>query len=293
MDKKDSLDGKDFEELLKLKDEIEEKIKFFNENASPEAIEKLKKHKDKTNLSDNFENDFSSMDKKQKHKTIRKLNFLNKSLNVYNSFIKAIQSNIDIDPGRLMGLTEGIFSIVMTLLVFNIKLPEMALLTSNDYLAFIQSMVPNIGVTLVSFIILASFWVYHHQFLKVKSLNMPFLWLNIIFLACISFIPFTTSMVGAYSDFFLDNVLFGLNVLLSLVLFIIMFKYVDKMNFLENDLTDVEKRFTFHTFYMLMGITVIVILLDFYVSQDFFYLFLLIPIVSIIRDTVFKLKHAQ
>ena len=297
MNNKDSLDGKDIDELLKLKNEINEKIEFLNENASSKTINKVNKHKSKiknrTNFSDNIKDDFSHMNTRQQKKTIKRLNFFNKGLNIFNKFIKAFQSDVDIDPGRLMALSDGIFSIVMTLLIFGMTLPEMELLTAGDFLAFIQSMLPNIGVTLVSFILLASFWIYHHQFFKLKSLNMPLLWLNILVLASLSFIPFTTTIIGTYSKFFLANFLFGLNILLILVLFILMFKYADKMNFLKSELTADERKYTYHTFYMIMGLTVAVNLLDFNVSPNFIYLFFLVPIISIIRDTRFKLKHVE
>lgn len=41
----------------------------------------------------------------------------------YQRFRQGLESDIDIDPGRLMGLTDGIFGMVMTLLVFGIALP--------------------------------------------------------------------------------------------------------------------------------------------------------------------------
>lgn len=36
----------------------------------------------------------------------------------FHNFKQSFESNIDIDPGRLLGLTDGIFGMVMTLLVF-------------------------------------------------------------------------------------------------------------------------------------------------------------------------------
>lgn len=83
MRKKD-FDEKDIDELVKLKNEIDEKIKLFNQNASPKSIEKLNKRKNKSNIPDNLKDDFSQMNKRQQHKTARKLNFLNKFINILN-----------------------------------------------------------------------------------------------------------------------------------------------------------------------------------------------------------------
>ena len=33
----------------------------------------------------------------------------------------------------------------------------------------------------ISFILIASFWIYHHEFFKLKTLNLPYLWFNVFF----------------------------------------------------------------------------------------------------------------
>ena len=37
------------------------------------------------------------------------------------------------DKGRLEALTDGVFAIIMTILVFNIVVPELILFTEGDY----------------------------------------------------------------------------------------------------------------------------------------------------------------
>ena len=143
---------------------------------------------------------------------------------------------------------------------------------------------------MVSFVLLASFWIYHHEFIKINNLNVPYLWLNMFFLASISFIPFTTSVVGNYSQFFLANVVFGLNIFLTNLFFMLMFVYADKMHFLEDKLSREEKKYTYNTFLIIMGLTVVINLLDFNFSRNFIYLFFLVPVISTIRDILFRMK---
>lgn len=224
-------------------------------------------------------------------RTARKYRKIDKRLSFYERFKRALQSDIDIDPGRLMGLTDGIFGMVMTLLVFGIALPEIQIARYSDYISFMSALAPTIGVTIVSFVLIASFWIYHHEFIKVKTLNMPYLWINIMFLICISFIPFTTSLIGNYSHFFLSETLFGLNIFLTIILFLIMYHYAESRKFLEVMPSQDEKTYVSHTFYMVMGLTVIVNLLDFHVSGNFIYLFLLVPVISTIRDIRFKMNQ--
>ena len=71
-----------------------------------------------------------------------------------------------------------------------------------------------------------------------------------------------------------------------------MFKYADKVNFLDYNIKKSERKYTYNTFYIIMMITIIVTGLTYIVSEYCIYLLLLIPIISIIRDTKFKLEHA-
>ena len=209
----------------------------------------------------------------------------------FSKFIQSFESNIDIDPGRLLGLTDGIFGMVMTLLVFSMALPGSTLLTEGQFITFLQSIAHTFGLTIVSFILVSSFWVYHHEFIKINSLNMPYLWMNILFLACISVIPFTTSMIGVYSKFFIVDLLFGINIFLTILSFLILYLYAYNKGFLENKPSRSEMKYVIHTFIILMGITIVVNLMDYNFSEDFMYLFLLVPIISTIRDIRFKMKQ--
>jgi uncharacterized membrane protein len=239
---------------------------------------------------DDFTSFIDGDSKASNRKKARKYNRIDNKLSYYQKFKLGLESDIDIDPGRLMGLTDGIFGMVMTLLVFGIALPELQIISSSDFTTFIYALIPTIGLTIVSFVLISSFWIYHHEFIKVKRLNIPYLWINIMFLICISFIPFTTSLIGQYSHFFLSEALFGLNIFLTIVFFLLLYLYADSRKFLENTPSKDEKRYVIHTFLLIMALTVTVNLLDFNVSNKFIYLFLLVPVISAVRDIRFKIK---
>lgn len=269
-------------DLDEIKAELSEKLEYLKENAqSEEEVEKLNKFAsylvNKYNITeDNFD--------------VEKLNRFNEGLSFYQRFKQALEKNIDIDPGRLMGLTDGIFGMVMTLLVFGIALPELQIANYSTFVSFFLSLAPNIGVTIVSFVLLSSFWIYHQEFIKLNNLNIPYLWLNILFLICISFVPFTTSIIGHYSHFFLSEVIFGINIILTIFSFLLMYRYANSMHFLENTPSKKERNYVYKTFGMIMALTIVVSLLNFNVSSNFIYLFLLVPVISTIRDIRFKME---
>lgn len=271
------------EDIEELKESIREKLEIIKENTDDEKdIKKLERfasilESKHVNSSDDY-------------KKARRYAKIDKRLTFYQRFKQAFETDVDIDPGRLVGLTDGIFGMVMTLLIFGIALPELQIANYSDFITFISTLTPTVGVTIVSFVLISSFWIYHHEFIKVNNLNFPYLWLNIFFLICISFIPFSTSLIGDYSHFFLSEAVFGLNIFLTLIAFFLMYHYADHRNLLENNPSKEEKNHVVHTLIIIMALTVIVNLLDFHVSGNFIYLFLLVPVISTIRDIKFKMK---
>jgi uncharacterized membrane protein len=271
------------EELDELKKDVFNRLEILRENTDDEkVIERI----------DELSDDLAGEDRRHAgtRRQVKKLKKAKKKISYYQRFRNALQGDIDIDPGRLMGLTDGIFGMVMTLLVFGIAIPELQIANYSDYITFLTELAPTVGVTIVSFVLISSFWIYHHEFIKVRTLNLPYLWLNILFLICISFIPFTTSLIGNYSHFFLSEALFGLDIFLTILFFLLMYYYAYSKNFLEKTPSHDERHYIYHTFFILMGLTVIVNLLDFNVSGNFIYLFLLVPVISTVRDIMFRMK---
>ena len=70
-----------------------------------------------------------------------------------------------------------------------------------------------------------------------------------------------------------------------------MYHYANSMHFLENAPSKKERNYVYQTFGMIMGLTIVVNLLDFHVSSYFIYLFLLVPVISTIRDIRFKMNE--
>ncbi len=97
---------------------------------------------------------------------------------------------------RLEAFSDGVFAIVITLLILDIRFPEAPY---SQFTATLVSMVPRILAYVMSFIIIGLYWVIHHNSMHaIKKTDRGFLWLNILLLLCVSFIPFPTSLVGRY-----------------------------------------------------------------------------------------------
>lgn len=115
--------------------------------------------------------------------------------------------------GRIEALTDGIFAVAMTILVLDVRLPiEAAALDGAGLRSALGALFPKFESYVVSFIVLCVFWLGHHRLMQqVKQVDHRFLWLNLLFILFITFVPFATSLMGAYRD--LDDVaiVYGIN----------------------------------------------------------------------------------
>jgi uncharacterized membrane protein len=98
---------------------------------------------------------------------------------------------------RLEAFSDGVIAIVITLLVLEIKVPEVK--SGIELRAGLVHLLPKVGAYVISFLVLAVWWVSHHHLIEqVKNVDRGLLWLNNLFLLALAFIPFPTALMGEY-----------------------------------------------------------------------------------------------
>jgi len=143
------------------------------------------------------------------------------------SQIKKRVSATVFNPNRLEALTDAVFAIVMTLLVLEISIPEIAQPSLQAELPRrLLELWPKFYSYVLSFIVLGILWsLHHHSFHYIKRSDNGLIWLNIIFLMFVALIPFSTSLEGDYETEQLSIVIYASNVLLALVMRLIIWTY--------------------------------------------------------------------
>ena len=123
-----------------------------------------------------------------------------------------------ISPERLKALADGVFAIVMTLLVLQLGVPvAKGLSKETELLRELGKLLPEFLIYVLSFQILGVFWVIHHSiFGFVRKYDTTLVWLNILFLMFVSLIPFSTALVGKNGFVTVTAVIYGVNMLLIL-----------------------------------------------------------------------------
>ena len=101
---------------------------------------------------------------------------------------------------RLDPLIDGIFAVALTVLVLEIKVPELAHPGSaRELLQALGQHVPVVLAYFVSFGLLGMFWVWHHRLSdKVRETDGPVLACILAFLSLVCFFPFAAAVFGRY-----------------------------------------------------------------------------------------------
>ncbi len=135
--------------------------------------------------------------------------------NLEDFAIAPSKTHSPVSKGRLEALSDGLFAIVMTLLVFSLIDPRIAEATTAAELhsAFLELWPKFVGFG-ITFIIIGVFWVGHHTYFHtISGVVETQLWLNLLFLFCISVLPFSAYLIGEHHNLPTSGILYGLNLL--------------------------------------------------------------------------------
>ncbi len=100
---------------------------------------------------------------------------------------------------RLCTLTDGVYAIVITLMVLDLKIPETSGLSEIQLVTELVEQAPNFLAYFVSFGMVALLWMRNHWILKsLKECDEMTFWINFVHLLFLSLTPYTASLLGHY-----------------------------------------------------------------------------------------------
>ena len=131
---------------------------------------------------------------------------------------------------RLENLSDGVFAIVMTLLIIDIKVPDShgVHITNMELWQRLWDLWPVFRSYVISFIVLGMYWMSHHALfhLFAKNVNRVFANKNNLFLMFLALIPFSAHLLGQYPYNELAVIIYGINIILLGITFTLMYSYV-------------------------------------------------------------------
>jgi len=121
-------------------------------------------------------------------------------------------TNVD----RIAGISDGIFSVGMTLLVLGLAVPAVSAARSEgDLWHLLLGLGPNVLVYTMSFMTLGIFWVGQGTQLNLLARsNRNYSWLQLVFLFAVTLVPFSTALLARFPTFRVALVAYWLNIVL-------------------------------------------------------------------------------
>ena len=129
-------------------------------------------------------------------------------------------------PDRPSGISDGIFSVGMTLLVLGLVVPVLngASTTEGQLWQALKNLGPSVLVYTTSFMTLGIFWLGQGtQLGQLARSNRNYVWIHLLFLFAVTMVPFSTLLLArfywlkpALIEYWLNIVLLGATLFASL-----------------------------------------------------------------------------
>lgn len=142
-----------------------------------------------------------------------------------------------IGTARVETFSDGVISIIITIMVLTIKLPDVNKQSTAWMLRHhIVELLPYLISYAFSFLMIGIFWInHHHMFHFLEKTDEPLLVQNLIFLFWVSLIPLGTAMVSSNPTIPDSAAFYGGVLLLTTVTFAIMRIYTIRKKLVHKD----------------------------------------------------------
>lgn len=137
-------------------------------------------------------------------------------------------TNTGISKHRIEALTDGIYAVAMTLLVIELKLPAHELIHSQeDLIVAVINLLPKFLAWVISFLVLALFWLGHHRLFNiVRHVDGKLLALNLVQLGFASLMPFSSALSGEFGKALFSQVFYSANMTMLSILAILISRHI-------------------------------------------------------------------
>ncbi|MGA3188308.1 MAG: TMEM175 family protein [Bryobacteraceae bacterium] len=105
---------------------------------------------------------------------------------------------VTLSKSRIEALSDGVVAIAITLLVLELKVPEvMSHHSDKEMLEALLELKGEFATYIVTFLIAGAFWYLHHlTFHFIKHVDGFLVWVNLIFLMFVSLLPFSSGLMS-------------------------------------------------------------------------------------------------
>lgn len=136
---------------------------------------------------------------------------------------------------RINAISDAVFGVAMTLLVLEIKVPEIEMHATEGELAHsFLVLMPKFMVYFLSFMTAGIFWAGQSaQFRHIEKSDRNMTWINLLFLLFVSLLPFSTAFLGDHINYKFSIFLYWSNIFFMGVMLLINWVYAKKHSFIS------------------------------------------------------------
>lgn len=144
------------------------------------------------------------------------------------------QRSTELGFERLVFFSDAVLAIAITLMALEIRVPEMEPeVAAAQISAAFNSLLPHIFVYVLSFLVVGMYWMVHHRlFRAIRRYDARLIWLNLIFLMIIAFLPVATNALGNYPDLPLVVAFYAVSVALVGIAEFVLWLYATRKRYL-------------------------------------------------------------
>jgi len=148
-----------------------------------------------------------------------------------------------IEFSRIVAFSDGVFAIAITLLVLQIDIPE-HLPAGSTLLDELLNQDGDFIAYGISFAVLGKLWLAHHRFFAaVERFDSVLMGLNLLYLAWIVLVPFTSEVLGDHGDNSTGVILYAISLAAVSITFQVQIEYAYRNGLIRPQLRELERRY--------------------------------------------------
>jgi uncharacterized membrane protein len=136
----------------------------------------------------------------------------------------------EIEFSRVVAFSDGVFAIAITLLVLALEIP----VGVDDLGQELRDRGSEFFAYGLSFAVIGSLWIDHHRFFGVlKGFDGRLMALNLVYLAFVALVPFSSSLLGSYASQSPAVIVYAINMVAISVTFTLQIEYARRAGLVE------------------------------------------------------------
>ncbi|CAN5630458.1 hypothetical protein BH11BAC1_BH11BAC1_20450 [soil metagenome] len=191
---------------------------------------------------------------------------------------------------RLEALGDGIFSIAMTIMVLELKFPEVEMDSWHNFILAVASVKYNFLCYIISFIVLGIMWFGHRvMFEYIGRSNRYFIFLGVLFYMFICLVPFSTRLLAEHPLKWFAILIYAVNLSVCNLTLYLQWSYgLKHKSLMEREISQEVKEIATFLFLISPVVYAVAVVFSFFIPIVSIFIFAITPLIYILPNKIDK-----